>query len=267
MCRILSNKKQILGGLTIMKMNIINKILAGFLAASTIYAVSGVAFANPKKHLCSLQNIYALKESCESDKSDYESDEEDDEQNSDARSKGQNPISQFVFLINKPFWEEGDQENFFEICSDFSDCDLLKECSLKNKLKVTDILIRYSHFAERQEQVAAILCNFSLYSFFKEYSLDQRTDITDALIECLGQDAAVDDVIAAFSYLAWCNFFKEYSTKQKVKIVKSLTWCLSERECDMDVLRPLRKIFESPEIFEKLDQEEKSLCLKIIERF
>ena len=250
-----------------MKMKFINKILVSFLAASTIYAVSGVVFANPKKHLCSLQNIYDLKESCESDKSDYESDEEQSEQNSDARSKGQNPISQFVFLLNKPVWEEGDQENFFEICLDFSDCDLLKECSLKNKLKVTDMLIRYAYFEEWQEQVAAILCNFSHYSFFKEYSLDQRTDITDALIECLSQDAAVDDVIAAFSDLAWCNFFKEYSAKQKANIVKALTLRLSEREFDMDVLRPLREIFENPEIFEKLDQEQKSLCLKIIERF
>ena len=104
-----------------MKMKFINKILAGFLAASTIYAVSGVVFANPKKHLCSLQNIYDLKESCESDQSDNESDEEDDEQNSDARSKGQSPISQFVFLLNKPVLGEWDQENFFEICSDFSE--------------------------------------------------------------------------------------------------------------------------------------------------
>ena len=84
-----------------MKMKFINKILAGFLAASTIYAVSGVVFANPKKHLCSLQNRYDLKESCESDQSDNESDE--DEQNSDARSRDQNPISEFVFLFNKPF--------------------------------------------------------------------------------------------------------------------------------------------------------------------
>ena len=85
--------------------------------------------------------------------------------------------------------------------------------------------------------------------------------------EWLGQDAAVDDVVEAFSDLAWCNFFKEYSTKQKMKIVKALTLRLSERVCEMDVLRPLRGIFEDPEIFEKLGQEQKSLCLKIMERF
>ena len=51
-----------------MKMKFINKILVSFLAASTIYAVSGVVFANPKKHLCSLQNIYDLKDIIEQDK-------------------------------------------------------------------------------------------------------------------------------------------------------------------------------------------------------
>ena len=78
---------------------------------------------------------------------------------------------------------------------------------------------------------------------------------------------AVEDVVEAFSNLACDDFFKEYSTGQKVKIAKALTWCLSEGEFDLSVLRPLRGILEDSKIFEKLDYDEKSLCLGIIEKF
>ncbi len=250
-----------------MKIKIINKILAGFLAASTIGLVTGMAFATPKKHLCSCQSIYDLNESCESEQSDYESDEEEDKQKSDVESKSQNPVSQFVFLLKKPVWEEWDEEYFFEMCLDFSQNDFLGECSLKHKLKVTDILTSYSFSEERQEQLAEILRNFSHYNFFKAYSVEQRIDITDALIECWSQDSARDYVVETFSNLAWCNFFKEYSTKQKVKIAKTLTRCLSEEEFDLDVLRPLRGILEDSEIFAQLDNNEKRLCLDILKRF
>lgn len=252
-----------MGGLPIMKIKIVNKILTGLLAASTIGLVAGVAFANPKKHLCSCQSIYDLKESCETEQSDDESDKEAGQQKSNVKSQ----VSQFVFLLKKPVWEEWDEEDFFEICLDFSDDDFLGECSLKHKLKVTDILTRCSFSEKRQEQVAEILRNFSQYNFFKEYSVDQRIDITDALIECLGQDAAKEDVVGAFSNLAWCNFFKEYPTKQKLKIAKALIWCLSEGEFDLDVLRSLRRILEDSEIFAQLDNNEKRLCLGILKRF
>ena len=261
----MSNKKRIVGGLTIMKIKIINKILAGLLAASTIGAVAGGVSANPKKHLCNRQNIYDLKEPFELEQSADESDEEQDKQKNDVKCKNQ--VSQFVFLLNKTVWNDWDEEDFLEICLDFSDDDFLGECSLKQKLKVTDMLIKHSHLEECQERVAEILRNFSHYNFFKEYYLDQRIDITDALIECLGQDAAREDAVEAFSNLACDDFFKEYSTGQKVKIAKALTWCLSEGEFDLSVLRPLRGILEDSKIFEKLDYDEKSLCLGIIEKF
>lgn len=249
-----------------MKIKIINKILAGLIAASTIGLVAGGVSANPKKHLCNRQNIYDLKESCESEQSDDESGEEDDDQKSDVKSKSQNQVSKFVDLLKKNVWTDWDEEDFFEICLDFSSDDFLGECPLKQKLKVTNTLTRYSLSEERQQQIAEILRNFSQYNFFKEYSLDQRIDITDALIECLDEDMAVEDVVEAFSNLAFDDFFKEYPVDQKLKIAKTLIWYLSEGEFDLNVLSPLKVILEDPKILEKLDQAEKSLCLKIIER-
>ena len=249
-----------------MKIKIIKKILVGLIATSTIWTASGVVLANPKKYLCSCQNIYDLEGLCGSGKFGHESDEKKDEQKTYVNPQNKNQISEFVFLLNKPVWDEFDAEDFLDMCLDFAYDDMLEECSLKQKLKVTNMLARRSFLKECQEQIAEIFLNFSCYDFFKEYSLDQRIDITDVLLECLGQDAAKEYVVEAFSNLSYYNFFKEYHVDQKVKIAKNLIICLSEKEFDSDIIEHLNKFLNDPKIFEKLDQNEKDLCSKILKK-
>ena len=248
-----------------MKIKIIKKILASLIAATTIMGtISSVVGANPKKCLCNCQNIYDLNEFDEDEQVDDESNEEESFRKTEEREKGENEISQFVFLLKKPIWNEWGGDNFFKICLNFSYNDLLGECPLKQKIRITDRLIRFLCTDEDKEWVAEIFLNFSSYDFFKEYPLDQKLGITDALIECLGQDAAKEDVAEAFANLSRNDFFKDYSVQQKLKIAKTLLVCLSKKEIDRDVIEPLKQFLESPEILEKLDQSEKTKCLDII---
>ena len=136
-----------------MKVKTIKKILAYLIFAVTmIGTISSSVNANPKKYLCHHQNIYDLNKCDESDEEQsLQKVEEQKEQDA-----YENEMAQFVSLLKKSIWCDWDGSEFLGICLDFSRDDLLGECSLKQKLKITDRLTRCLLTDEDKRCVAAI---------------------------------------------------------------------------------------------------------------
>ena len=252
-----------------MKMKIIKKFLASLIIATTMMGtMSSAASDDPRKLIFKSQNIYNLNE-C--DKSYNEHVEEEHEQQAEQESEYEeldgptkDDISKFNRLLDSYSWSEFELGDFLEICIKLSYYGLLRECPLEKKLKTTEQLTKCANDDDIKGQIAAILLDFSRNDFFKEYDIEQKLDITNALIDCSDQEDAKEYVVNAFLNLCLSDFFEGYSASQKAEIAKILIGCLKNVEFNNNVIQPLAKILNAPDVLEKLNKYEQDQCAHIM---
>ena len=253
-----------------MKIKIIKKFLASLIVAATmIGTISAAVSANPHKNLKKKKNIYDLNECDESNdengEGEEENEQESEQENYERAAPSKEDIFKFNSLLNKSTWDDFDLEDFLKICMKLSYCDFLGECSLKEKLKATNQLVRCAHGDENQEQIATILLNFSYCNFFKEYPTSKKLDITDILIDLLNQEESKSYAVEAFSYLCSDDFFEAYSADQKTKIARALIEHIHQGEFDNNVMESLAEILNAPDVLKKLTKDEQDTCASITE--